>query len=131
MSREGGIAGDGVEQSGGEGSAEPVEEFQEDQAERIARGRQSVAAGAGRFWTRPLARSLDRSYPREAKLYRSALDPRAAVTCGWISPVLKVLAAGICAKRTRALISACCRGLSSLRPGMRFPVGVIVGLASR
>ena len=32
-------------------------------------------------------------------------------------------------KRTRACMSASCRALSSLRPGMRFPVAVIVGCA--
>ena len=34
--------------------------------------------------------------------------------------MLKVLAAGICAKRSRACIKASCRGLSSFRPGDAF-----------
>src|SRR6266478_2869300 len=52
------------------------------------------------------------------------------MTAGWISAVVKVLAAAMCAKRTSACISASCRGWSSLRPGMRFPVDVTVGSAS-
>src|SRR5258705_13322387 len=39
------------------------------------------------------------------------------MTAGWISAVVKMLAAAMCAKRTSACISASCRGWSSLRPG--------------
>ncbi len=44
--------------------------------------------------------------------------------------VVKALPPAMCAKRTTACIRASCRGWSSFRPGMRFPVGVIVGSAS-
>jgi hypothetical protein len=49
LSRQGGIAGNRIEQSGGEGSAESVEQLQEDQADRISLGRQSIAARTRQF----------------------------------------------------------------------------------
>jgi hypothetical protein len=55
--RQSGVAGDGLQDRGGEGRVDTIER----QADRVALGRQSVAAEWGSFSTRPLARSLERS----------------------------------------------------------------------
>ena len=44
------VSGDRVEEGSGERSEDAVEEFQEDQADRISLGWQTVAAGAGQLF---------------------------------------------------------------------------------
>ena len=52
------VSGNGVEESSGERSVDAVEEFQEDQADRISLGRQTVAAGAGQLFDRAFRAQL-------------------------------------------------------------------------
>jgi len=47
-----------VEESSGERSVDAVEEFQEDQADRISLGRQAVAAGAGQLFDQAFGAQL-------------------------------------------------------------------------
>ena len=93
--REGGVAGIGIEKAGGQRRVDAVEELQEDQADRIALGRQAVAAGAGQLLDKALGAELGEVVAEGGQaVLLAAVQPRAAATCGWISPVLKVLAAG-------------------------------------
>ena len=55
---EGLVSGDRVEESSGERSVDAVEEFQEDQADRISLGRQAVAAGAGQLFDQAFGAQL-------------------------------------------------------------------------
>jgi hypothetical protein len=55
---EGLVSGDRVEESSGERSVDAVEEFQEDQADRISLGRQTVAAGAGQLFDKAFGAQL-------------------------------------------------------------------------
>src|SRR6516225_8854367 len=67
LARQGGVAGDRVEEAGREGSAEPVEEFQEDQTDGISLGRQSVATRAGQFLDEALGAELREVVAQRAK----------------------------------------------------------------
>ena len=55
---EGLVSGDRVEESSGERSVDAVEEFQEDQADRISLGRQTGAAGAGELFDKAFGAQL-------------------------------------------------------------------------
>src|SRR6266404_3942252 len=55
---EGLVSGDRVEESSGEWSVDAVEEFQEDQADRISFGQQTVAAGAGQLFDKAFGAQL-------------------------------------------------------------------------
>ena len=55
---EGSVSGDRVEESSGQWSVDAVEEFQEDQADRISLGRQTVAAGAGQLFDKAFGAQL-------------------------------------------------------------------------
>src|SRR6478672_4535233 len=55
---EGLVDGNRVEESSDERSVDAVEEFQEDQADRISLGRQTVAAGAGELFDKAFGAQL-------------------------------------------------------------------------
>ena len=55
------IAWNGAKQSGGKRSVDALEEFEEDERDRVAAWQQAVSAQCGSFSTSFLALSLDRS----------------------------------------------------------------------
>ena len=75
------VGGDRVEESSGERSEEAVEEFQEDQADRISLGRQMVASGAGQLFDKAFGAQLGEVVAKggQAVLLRSATEGGADV----------------------------------------------------
>src|SRR5438132_4896989 len=73
---EGLVGGDRVEESSGERSEDAVEEFQEDQADRISLGRQTVASGAGQLFDKAFGVQLGEIVAKggQAVLLRSATE---------------------------------------------------------
>ena len=58
------VSGNRVEERGGERSVDAVEEFQEDEADRISVGRQTVAAGVGQFFDKAFRAKLGEIVPK-------------------------------------------------------------------
>src|SRR5947209_20630413 len=78
---EGLVSGDRVEESSGQRSVDAVEEFQEDQADRISLGRQTVASGAGQLFDKAFGAQLGEIVAKggQAVLLRSATEGGDAV----------------------------------------------------
>ena len=70
-----------MEESSGEWSVDAVEEFQEDQADRIPLGRQTVASGVGQLFDKAFRAQLGEVVPKggQAVVLRSATEGGADV----------------------------------------------------
>src|SRR6266436_4787880 len=73
---EGLVSGDRVEESSGQRSVDAVEEFQEDQADRISLGQQTVAAGAGQLFDKAFRAELGEVVSKggQAVLLRAGIE---------------------------------------------------------
>ena len=98
------------QQSCGEGGVDSLEQLEEHHADGVALADQSVTTGMRIFSTRPLAHSLERSYRRVASEYCDSVRPRASKAGPHNSAVVNRLPAAMLAKRTRACMTASCRG---------------------
>jgi hypothetical protein len=100
----------GAEKACGEWRVDAFEERQEDEANRVSLREQLITARVGELGNKTLGANFREVIAERGERVVSGAQPSASTTAGWISAVVKVLPAAMCAKRTSTCMRASCRG---------------------
>ena len=105
-----GICFDGAEKACREWGIDAFEELQEDEADRVPLREELIAARVRELGDKALGAELREIVAERGERVAFGGAAERFDDGGWISAVVKVLPAAMCAKRTSACIRASCRG---------------------